>query len=51
MVKSKNGGNREGLGVYEMAKMALVHPIYFAFLMLAIRAHLTGLAKRMLGIH
>ena len=51
MVKSKNGGNRDGLGVYEMAKMALVHPIYFALILLAIKAHLGGLARRMLGIH
>ena len=51
MVKSKNGGNKDGLGAYEMAKMALVHPIYFTFLLLMLKAHLNGLVKRMLGIH
>ncbi|MFH1046508.1 MAG: hypothetical protein V1727_06065 [Candidatus Omnitrophota bacterium] len=51
MVKSKNGGNRDGLGVYEMVRLALVHPLYFSFMKLAIRAHLTGLVKKVLDIH
>ncbi|MFC1631755.1 hypothetical protein ACFL1I_07940 [Candidatus Omnitrophota bacterium] len=51
MNKSRNGGNKDGLGLYEMAKLSLSHPVYFSLLVLMLKAHLNTLAKKLLDIH
>ena len=51
VIKDRNGGNRDGLGMYELAKLALTHPVYFSFLLLLIKGHMNTLAKKFLGIH
>jgi len=49
--KGRNGGNRDGLGLYELARLALTHPVYFSLLLLMIKGHMYPLAKKFLGIH
>ena len=34
VIKDRNGGNREGLGLYELTRLALTHPVYFSLLLL-----------------
>jgi hypothetical protein len=51
MFKDRSGGNRDGLGMYELLKLALTHPFYFSLLLLMLKMHMNTLVKRCLGIH
>lgn len=51
MTRDRNGGDRDGMGLYELLKLALWHPIYYTMVTLMLKFHMTWLAKRMLGIH
>jgi len=51
MNKSKNGGNKEGIGVYEMLKMDLYHPWLFCLVLLMIKLHMNNVAKKILGVY
>ena len=51
MVRSRNGGNRDGLGLYEMMKLALTHPFSFSLVLFMLKFHMTSLTKKFLGIH
>ena len=49
--ESKKAYNiREGLGMYEMVKMALYRPWAFFLMAFLIKCHMYGLVKKMLGV-
>lgn len=46
----KSYNSREGLGIVEMSKMALYRPWAFSLMIVLIKCHMYGLAKKMLGV-
>jgi len=50
MKKDKLGGNRDGLGAYEMLKIAFYHRFVFYLIMIALKCHMYGMVKKILGV-
>jgi len=53
MTKTRYGGNKDGLGFYELLKLGLNRScsIYFYVMILMIKFHLYTLTKKFLGLH
>lgn len=51
MYRSRNGGDRDGLGIYEMSRMALYHRLSFYLILFMLRFHMVWMVKRVLGVH
>jgi len=53
MTKTRRGGNKDGIGFYELLRLGLNRScsVYFYLTLLMIKFHLYTLTKKFLGIH
>lgn len=50
MVKSQNGGNKDGVGYYEMVNLAMRHPVKYYFVMGLVKLKMYRVVKKILGV-